>query len=68
MAREKELFRDNLALLREQFGDVNMIPLRTASAYLNVCERTLKADKNFPIKRVCTKYCVPIVGLASWLS
>lgn len=68
MAREKELYRDNLVLLREKFGDVSMIPLRDASTFLNVCERTLKADKNFPIKRVCKKYCVPIVGLASWLS
>lgn len=68
MAREKELFRDNLVVLREQFGETDLIPLKKVSDYIKVGDRTLKTDKNFPVKKIGRMYYVPIVGLASWLS
>ena len=68
MAREKELYRDNLVLLRERFEGIDLIPLKSVSKYVNICERTLKEDKHFPIKKAGKKYYVPIVALASWLS
>ena len=51
MAREKELFRDNLVVLREQFGETDLIPLKKVSDYIKVDDRTLKSDKAFPIKK-----------------
>ena len=68
MAREKELFRDNLALLKESFGGRDIIPIKEVADYMQVCDRTLKSDKHFPVKKVGGKYFVPIVGLASWMS
>ena len=68
MAREKELFRDNLVLLREKFGETDLIPLKQISEYVNIHSETLKSDKGFPLKKVGRMYYVPIVGLASWLS
>lgn len=68
MAREKELFRDNLVLLREKFGDTDLIPIKQVAKYVNITDETLKSDKQFPVKKVGRMYYVPIVGLASWLS
>jgi hypothetical protein len=68
MAREKELFRDNLDLLRNEFRNVATIPLAHAAKYLKRDPQTLKQTKDFPIKKIGRYYAVPIVGFANWLS
>lgn len=42
MPREKELYRENLLLLRERFGDVATITIKDASEYLGCDPRTIK--------------------------
>lgn len=42
MPREKELFRDNLQLLRDRFGDVMTVEMKPAAEYLGIDVRTLK--------------------------
>lgn len=68
MAREKEDFRENLRLITEKFGCVQLIPLKHAAQYCGTDYRNLQKDKNFPIKKVAGRYYVPAVALARWLS
>ena len=68
MAREKENYRENLRLITERFGDVQLIPLKQVAEYCGADVRTLQRDKELPIKKVVGRYYVPAVGLASWLS
>ena len=68
MPREKELFRDNLEMLRQHFGDVPTIPLAHVAKYLKRDPQTLKQTRGFPIKKIGRYYAVPIISLASWLS
>lgn len=68
MAREKELFRDNLARLDEKFPEVELIPILLVAEHLGVDSRTLKKRKDFPIHRVGSRIYVPKASLASWLS
>lgn len=42
MPRKKELYRENLALLREEFGDVLTAELKPVAKYLGMDYRTLK--------------------------
>lgn len=68
MPREKEDFRDNLVMLKEKFGDVATVSIKSASEYVGKDERVLKRDKSFPIKKLGRNYLVSIVGFAKWLS
>ena len=68
MAREKELFRDNLARLDEQFPGKELIPIRSVTEYLGLDYRTLTESKGFPHRKVGRFIYVPKVALASWLS
>lgn len=68
MAREKEDFRENLRLVSERFGDIQLIPLLQAAEYCGANYRKLKKDKLFPLKKVGGRYYVPAVGLARYLS
>jgi len=68
MPREKEGFRDQLAVLRERFPDVEAIDIKTCESILTCDRRTLFNDKTFPAKKVGGKFVVPIVGLARWLT
>lgn len=68
MAREKELFRDNLARLDEQFPGKELIPLLAVSSFLGLDPRTLKKRKGFPHRKVGRFIYVSKVALASWLS
>lgn len=68
MPREKENYRENLRLISEHFGSVQLIPLKLVAEYCGTDVRTLQKDKDFPIKKVVGRYYVPAVGLASWLS
>lgn len=68
MAREKENYRENLRLITERFGDVQLIPLKQVAEYCGADARTLQKDKELPVKKIVGRYYVPAVGLASWLS
>ena len=68
MAREKENYRENLRLIAERFGEVQLIPLKQVAEYCGTDVRTLQKDKELPVKKVVGRYYVPAVGLASWLS
>ena len=69
MPRERELYRDNLVRISEQFPDHNeLIPLKPVGAWLGVHPERLKADPDFPIKKITGRYFVSVVGLARWLS
>lgn len=68
MAREKELFRDNLARLDEKFPEVELIPLLAVSSFLGLDPRTLKKRRDFPARKVGRFIYVPKSALASWLS
>lgn len=68
MAREKELFRDNLARLDEKFPGRELIPLLSVTKYLGLDRRTLMESKGFPARKVGRFIYVPKTSLASWLS
>ena len=42
MPREKELFRANVELIRERFGDTMTLTMKDAADYVGVDVRTLK--------------------------
>ena len=66
---EKELYHENLELLYQRFGrDGPTVSLHQAAKYLHKDQRTLQADRSFPIKKVGGRYHVPLTGLARWLS
>jgi hypothetical protein len=68
MAREKEDYRENLRLIAERFGSVQLIPLKQAAEYCGADVRILQKDKEFPVKKIVGRYYVPAVALARWLS
>ncbi len=68
MPREKVDYRDNLELILQQFGDVQLIPFKKAAQYCGVDVRALQKDNTFPLKKIAGRYYVPAVGLARWLS
>ena len=68
MPREKEDFRENLRLISERFGNVQLIPFKQAAEFCGADVRVLQKDKDFPIKKIVGRYYVPAVGLARWLS
>lgn len=68
MAREKELFRDNLGRLDEAFPGRELISLREAAAYVGITYKVAWADKRFPKKPVGQRLYVPKAQLASYLS
>jgi len=69
MPRTSECFHDQLEALYQRFGrDRGMISLLAAAQYLDVDQRTLLTNKDFPIKKLGNAYKVPIVPLARWLS
>ena len=68
MAREKELFRDNLERVTQVFGDAELIPIKAAAEFLGCYYRTIQNQKDFPIKKVGNRVYTTKVGLAQWLS
>ena len=68
MSRETASYRDNLELIAEEFGTVQLIPFKKAAEYCGVDVRSLKKDETFPLKKIAGRYYVPVVGLARWLS
>lgn len=49
MAREKEHYRENLRLIYEHFGDVQLIRIKEAAEYCGLDERVMKRAKDFPL-------------------
>ncbi len=68
MAREKELFRDNLQRLDEQFPNAELLPLLTVAHHLGMDKRTLLDSKGFPARKLGRFWMVSKVALAAWLS
>ena len=68
MPREKEHYREHLMALYERFGNAEIISLAKAASYIGLDKRTLLKDKTFPIKRIGSRYFVPVKQFASWLS
>ncbi len=68
MPREKEDYRENLRMIMERFGGVQLIPFKQAAAYCGADVRYLRLDEDFPLKKVGGRYYVPAVGLARYLS
>lgn len=64
MPREKELFRENLCLLREEFGDAMTAEMKPVAKYLGIDVRTLRKMDVF----VCGSKRVSIPKLARILS
>lgn len=67
MSREKELYRENLEQVRERFGDVQLIPIKEVSEFIGVDPRSLKSDRDFPLKKIGGRYFVGATALASYL-
>ncbi len=66
---EKSLYHENLEQLYLHFGrDVPTVSLFRAAKYLHKDQRTLQADRTFPIRKIGKRYHVPLTGLARWLS
>lgn len=68
MPKEKELFRDNLVRLDQNFPGRDLIPIRDAAKYVGCNYRTLLNTKGFPVRKLGVYWVVPKVQLASWLS
>jgi len=68
MPREKEDYRENLRLIFEKFGEVQLIPLKQVAEFCGADVRSLQKDKEFPQKKLGGRYYVPAVSLARWLS
>ncbi len=68
MAREKELYRENLQRLDALFPGQELLPVRAAATYLGLDVRTVLKIKDIPKKKAGRCWLVPKTGLASWLS
>lgn len=68
MARELQDFRAHLALIRQEWPDQELVPIRKVSAYLGSYYKTLLRDEDFPVVKVGNRNYVPRTGLARWLS
>jgi hypothetical protein len=68
MTREKELYRDNLQLLKEKYPDKLTFTLNEAAALLGVDRRTLINDKNFHKPRSGRYYIIPVTAIAHYMS
>ena len=68
MPREKQDFRENLALLRELYPGKVTLTIQEACALIGRDRRTLLKDRAFPAQKIGGRYIVPLVGLARYLS
>lgn len=68
MPREYEDYRDNIAYLHSLYPQRATLTIAEAAELITCDERTLKADKDFPICSIGRRLSVPIVGFAKWLS
>lgn len=65
---EKEMYREHLALIKERFGDQTVLTVNEAADYIGLCDRILRRDHSFPMKKIGGRYYVTIVDLARWLA
>lgn len=68
MAKEKELYRENLVRLDAAFPGREMLTLSEASSYTGIGVKLLRQSKAFPKMRLNRNWMVPKTRLASWLS
>lgn len=66
MAREKELFRDNLERLDKQFPDKELLNVANVSRFCGLSEE--RAKQMFAFKKVGGRWYISKVKLASELS
>ena len=66
MAREKELFRDNLQRLDEKFPDRELLTLQDVRIFCGISDNT--ARKIFPFVKRGNRYFISKIKLASELS
>ena len=64
--REKEMYRDNLEMLKVKFPEKDILTLKDVCNHLSVERRT--AISSVPFKRLGAKYFIPITNFAKWLS
>lgn len=78
MAREKDLYRDNMQLINEHFGSPNprsgikeapaLLPIRKVAEFVGKDHRTLEKRSDLQKVRVGCHTMVPKTGLARWMS
>ncbi len=64
---EKKDFRDNLQRISETFNK-ELITLSEVCGFLGCTPKQIRADKNFPLKKIGGRYYTSVVSLAKWLS
>ena len=68
MSREKELYRENLELIREHFGDKQLLPVKEVAEYLGINVATVRKHFHKKLKKVGRCYYMSAAILASELS
>jgi hypothetical protein len=78
MAREKALYRDNMEIINEHFGECNpksgfkeapaLLPIRKVASFVGIDYRTLTKEKNLEKIQVGCHLMIPKTGLARWMS
>ena len=68
MAKERQDYRENLAIIRETFPDKAVLSIKDVCTFLQRDRRTLLKDHTFPAQLVGGKYAITIVGLARYMS
>lgn len=69
MAREPDVYREQLARLAESYPGKEVLPIQEVCKMFGCNRRKLLADRSFPAKQICGKgkYYIPVVGLARWM-
>ena len=68
MAKERQDYRENLALIREAFPDKAVLSIKEVCTFLQRDRRTLLKDHAFPAQLVGGKYNISVVSLARYMS
>jgi len=66
--RTKETYYEQLEQIVARFGKAQLIPIKEAAEFVGCDHRTLMKQKDFPLKKVGSRYYVGTVNLASWLA
>lgn len=66
--REKEHFRTELDRLSALFPGREAITLAEAAGVIGCCSKTLERNKAFPKMKVGSRWVVPLVKLANYLT
>ena len=66
--RNKETYYEQLEQIVARFGNIQLIPIKDVADFLGCDYRTLLKQKDFPIKKLGSRYYVGAVNLARWLA